>query len=517
MIPRLGRRSGALAALLAALAALVPAGAAHAADPGPQITIDRPAADDVSPSSAVDVGGKAATDLAIYQMKDIVLAVGDQTTTITCTSSPCPFTWKPTFPANGPYQLKVTATERALLLGTPSTGVQTRSFAVAAPPAKPVLDAPRITDGRTVELTWTRNAEPDILYYAVFRKDPAATKALQVGGKIPQPPAPAKTVSFTDTTTAFNGGDFGYQVVAVRKGASGAADTEAKSEPSLARVATVPAPPTTTSVAPLPGAPVTPGANPTTTVKPGTSAGVDLSGFLASRPPPKTLTPLTVPELPDTGFNGTLPFGARPPGSDQEEGDQQAVAPKEKSTSIISAGSAGRPLVPIAGGLILLLLAMHMRILNRRIKPAPASGDLPVDLHAPARGKAAAKPGPAPTPVVKPARKAKSRVVPTPIPVVKTTPDPDAAFFDIVEQANWAAEPEPRPEPVGRASASQNEALWAPPVKVKSARVPPIKPPVKPAAPAEPNRAPIVAANGEIEVFDVVAPTRRRLVRSGGR
>ena len=60
-----------------------------------------------------------------------------------------------------------------------------------------------------------------------------------------------------------------------------------------------------------PRRPGTPGAT-TTTAKPAPPAGVDLSKFLSSRAQPITLPSITIPEPPDTGFQGH-PALRRPP------------------------------------------------------------------------------------------------------------------------------------------------------------------------------------------------------------
>ncbi|HEX3621989.1 MAG TPA: hypothetical protein VHT97_06720, partial [Acidimicrobiales bacterium] len=453
MTGRLGRRSGAAAAAVTALLTLVPSAAsrAGAADGGPVITLDQPAAASTSASSTVTIAGSASTDLPIYQMKEVVLSVGGQTSPVTtCTgNAACPFSWKATLASNGPYTVTAKATETAILLGTPLTTTQTRSFSVDAPPAKPVLDPPTVTDTRTVQLSWSRNTEPDMLYYAVFRKDPAGTKFLQVGSKVVQPPS-GKSVLFTDTTTTFNGGDFTYQVVAVRKGAT--ADTEKSSDPSTAATASVPPPPTSTTVT-VPGGSTGPG----TTAKPGPPAGVDLNGFLDTRSAPISVPPITTPDPPDPGFQSTLPFGARPAAGDVEDGsgDPAAVAPANRSTSVVSSGVSGRPLVPVAAGLILLMLAMHMRILNRRLKPV-AEGDLPVDLPVPPVGPPsrrragkdrapealAAHPPPAPRTV-----RAVRASTPEPDPEPEPLPPPLPQFYDVLQEEAWGAEPAPAPDP----------------------------------------------------------------------
>ena len=383
---RLGRRSGAAAGLLLSLLVATPAPAAGAQEAGPTITIDSPRAEPPVQNATVTVAGKATAG-SLYRMRDVTLTAGGEAPRrITCSESPCSFSWTLSRPSNGRYEFKVTATQALPLVGTTGpSNERTRVFYVGAPAARPLLDAPTVNEARNTELSWTRNTEPDMLYYAVFRKDPGGSKYMPVGNTVTQPGSGAK-VSFTDTTTsAFNGGDYSYQVVAVRKGAGGDWPDEIASEPSSVRTATVPAPLTTTSTT-VPGggpgtpAPSTPGAAaPTTTLaRPGTSGGIDLSGFLSSRSQPATLPAITVPEPPDTGFQGSLPFGARPPGDDLEEGEVDAVLPDDARRSIISRIDPGRPLVPVAGGLVLLLLAMHMRVLNHRIKVA-SEGDLPVD------------------------------------------------------------------------------------------------------------------------------------------
>ena len=488
---RLGRRSGAAAALLLGLLVATPASPAGAEEGGPAITIDAPRAQPPLESASVTVSGSARA-ATLYRMKDVTLTAGsDAPKKLTCTESPCTFSWTITRPANGRYDLKVVATQALPLVGTPGPSNElSRSFFVAAPAAKPVLDPPKVNEARNTELSWNRNTEPDMLYYAVFRKDPGGSKYLPVGSTVPQPSSGAK-VSFTDTTTsAFTGGEYSYQVVAVRKGAGGSFPAEIASEPSSIRTATVPAPPTTTSTTGAPGAPPgspPPGAAPTTTVKAGTSAGVDLSGFLSTRSQPISLPAITVPEPPDTGFQGTLPFGARPPGDELEEGEEEAVLPDDARRSIISRISPGRPLVPVAGGLVLLLLAMHMRVLNHRIKTVPDK-DLPVD-DAPA-----AAPAPAPATV----RASAPVPAPEPEPAPNPEPTPAPVLYDIDEDwAPVAAEPEPEPEP-------EPIALWAPTDAddIDELELEPDPEPFDPDA---------------IEVFEVVSSNRRRLARAGAR
>jgi hypothetical protein len=480
--PGLGRRAGAASVLALAVLLGLPASPASA---DPVISGLKPEESAVLDSASVTISGTATADapldVGLVTVRRVTLTLAGKTLlTKDCGAKSCSFSQTTSLPLNGPYSVTVEATETTLgLEGKPTT--ITRKFAVAAPAARPVLDPPRVTDGRTVELSWTRNTEGDMLYYAVFRKDPGATKYFQVGAKVDQPTSGAK-VSFTDTTTpSFGGGDYSYQVVAVRRGATGTAGSEKLSEPSVGAAATVPPlPPTSTTVV-VPGQPA---GGPTTTVKPGPPGGVDLSGFIASRPPAVTLPSITVPEPPDTGFAGTLPFGARPSGDDVEDGDAEAIRPRDPDGTSIVSLDAGRPLVPVAGGLVLLLLALHIRLLGRRVK-APVGTDLPV--------VAASKRPPAPAPAV---------AVAAPAAVAPPDPDPHHELFDfnfepdadlepdadfveeIVVEDDWAS-----PEPV---------TLWAP------------------ADDFDEPEAPKASAD-EIEVVDIVSSPRRPLARAGSR
>lgn len=503
----LGRRAGAAAALAAAALVATPASPASAQS-GPTITITEPKTGQILEVPAVSVKGSVEAG-TLYQVKEVTLAIGTQAPQkAPCTGPQCSFSGNLALPpVNGPYQLKVTASTETLLglLAGPSAE-RVLPFAVAAPPKAPVLDTPKVTDARTVELSWSRNTEADMLYYVVFRKDPGGSAVVPVSGKVDQPP-PGSKARFTDTTTsAFNGGAYAYQVAAVRKGSSGTDATEAKSA-SASVTATVPAPPTTTTVAPPPGSPAA--AGPTTTAKPGPPAGVDLSGFLSSRSQPVVLPPITVPEPPDTGF-GSLPFGARPPGEDLEEGDADAVLPKDarRSTSVISRIDPSRPLVPVAGGLVLLLLATHMRVLNRRVKPA--SGDLTV------------VEGPAP-------RAGAMEIVPAPAFAVVDEPDSEEDWAPVGVAIETDPEPEiePGPEPVAELEpepVAEVEpvlvATAAPGPEMGPAPDPPVVDLWAPAALlGEPDDAAEDSAPDPdaVEVHEMVSPTRRRLVRAGSR
>ncbi len=449
----------------------------------PTLTIVDPQDKQVLDKATFTVRVSAPADL-VYRAREITWAVGGKTGKVACPNVDCAASWTVELPSNGPKELTVSATTEGLigLLPGPKVQASPRTFALAAPAAQPVLDPPKVNDARNTELSWSRNAEPDLLYYAVFRKDPGGTKYTQVAGNVSQSATGTK-VTYTDTTTsAFLGGEYSYQVVAVRRGAT--ATAEVSSAPSTARTAAIPAPPSTTSTSVVPGAPQpeAPPAGPTTTVKPGTSAGVDLSGFLSSRSQPAPVPTVTVPEPPDTGFASTLPFGARPADL-EEEGEADAVLPDDERsfTSIISRISPGRPLVPVAGGLIMLLLAMHMRLLNHRIKAEPA-GDLPIDDVA-TPPVAAARPAPAtPSPAL---------ATPAPAP----PPPPSPPLYDVA--AEWTDfdldDVDELDEP---------EEEWAPVDLLERDPEPDPQPASDPDA---------------VEVFEVVSSNRKRLARAGAR
>ena len=486
MSRRLGR-TGAVVGLALAILVAMPAAPAFA----DSVTITEPAGNAVLNSASVTVRGTAEVPpptlgIPLTTLESVIVTVGDKTVTAENCSGKTSCDYRATFtlPLNGPYKADVVAKPNGLLAG--DTSKESRSFAVGAPAARPVLAAAKVTDARNVELSWSRNTEPDMLYYAVFRKDPGALNSNQVGGKVAHP-ASGSRVTFVDTTTSgLAGGEYSYQVVAVRKGASGSSESEKPSEPSAAGTATLPVSSTTSSTAvPAPG---TPAAGPTTTVKPGAAAGIDLSGFLLSRSQPVTLPPITVPEAPDTGFSGNLPFGARPPGEELEEGEVDAVPPRDSRRSSVVSIDAGRPLVPVAGGLVLLLLAMHMRLLGRRVKVSTGdAAGFELTPHTPAPGGLPAT-GPQASPPGAPH-------------AARTLFDIDAedtADVDAEREENWAAQ---APLPPAALAAARK------PVAVGVRKRTPIRVPAAAPRP-EPHPEPVPVAHLEPEPTPVPVASR---------
>ena len=210
-----------------------------------------------------------------------------------------------------------------------------------------------------MSVSWARNGEPDLLYYALFRKDPGGDFR-RLGSDIKQPSSGRP--SFADTSVAgTNGGDFVYRVFAVRKGFTGDDKSTKISKASTDRTITVAPPPTTTTN------PGDPAGGPVTTVA---GQGVDIGSFLSGQAPTLPTPGPIFLDLPDTGFGETLPFGTLPGDDDVEPGEEDAVLSTPRARQVAEF-KANRPLIPMAAGLILLVMAGHVRLLNVRTKAAP--------------------------------------------------------------------------------------------------------------------------------------------------
>lgn len=344
-----------------------------AADNGFVVTITQPTA--TVGTSAVHVTGDvragAGLQLTTPRVEKIDMQVFLGETLVTSASSqrdsfaPETFDFTGTLSRNGNYRVVVSATGTTTAgLGTAS-GDASKTFALAAPPAAPQGVTAKVNDDRTVTVSWTRNTEPDVLLYRVFRTDPGATQEGEVGSAtgISHSSCSAKC-TFTDAAL-LGGGSYQYQVLAFRPNPVDASRPIASAS-SRAASTQVPELVTTTLPPELGGpAPGTPGA-PATTQVPGAAVRRGISTFLASQPAPKPPPAPKILEPPDTGFNPDLPFGARPESDDVEPGEEQAQTPTLPSGGESEQVGQGRPLVPVAAGLILLLLAAHIRTLMKR-------------------------------------------------------------------------------------------------------------------------------------------------------
>lgn len=304
-----------------------------------------------------------------------------------------------TLPYNGSYEAKITAraNDPGFIGGLgahDATGWRTRGFSLAAAPETP-QDVKAVVDPETraVTVTWKANAEPDTLFYLVQRA--RGDGAFEVVGK-----ADGRTsTTYRDSSTTSAGGDYRYQVVAVRSGVRTdegiSSDPSAVTAESTAKVPDPPAPPSaTTSTPPGPGTTVVatasggapaggtssggaPSSNPGALT---TSGSVDLSGFkaLQSQAQPRSATRGTQP--PDTGFRGTLPFSPRP-GGDQEEGEAPAGGELGELASdrpglrelgdADDAGQRQQSLAFLAAGLLATVLLMHVLWIKGEVKRVP--------------------------------------------------------------------------------------------------------------------------------------------------
>ncbi|MGQ0743448.1 MAG: hypothetical protein ACT4OS_03740 [Acidimicrobiales bacterium] len=328
--------------------------------------------------------GQALLNLTAPTVKTITLrvvpAAGGAAVATTTQSperpAPVSFTWSPNLARNGNYSFTAEATGSGTLGLANASGDNSQAFAVAAPARAPQQVSATVNADGGVTISWAPNTEADILGYRVFRSDPGSDQYFQIGVPIgiAHTTCSARCL-LIDPTTAALGGEYRYQVLAFRAG-----PTEPIGSPaSRPATASVPPPvPTTTIPADGSGAVPGPGGTPGTTAPPavGSAKGPAISKFLANQPPAQPPPPPKILEAPDTGFNPELPFGALPEEDLEEEpGELEAVLPPDSLALGSDADqiTQGRPLVPIAAGLFLLVLAGHLRLLSSRLR-FPARG-----------------------------------------------------------------------------------------------------------------------------------------------
>ncbi|MBW3547997.1 MAG: hypothetical protein KY452_07680 [Actinobacteria bacterium] len=251
------------------------------------------------------------------------------------------------FPCNGAYELKahVTYEDQLLVIPVPTTELAqpTLPFKVAIPPAQVTgLSATYDPGSKNVGLTWKANTEIDLEGYRVLRNAPG--------------PAGFETVAGLVTGTTFTDpgidAEHRYQVIAVRSGPDGRVEGKAS--------AVVTAGPES----PQPTAPQVGPPNQRRPAPSGTTGG--------DRPSVRRRTATTV----DTGFSRDLPFDpsqtttTQVPTTSTEPEGQAAVLAEFDDDDDDPRGT----LVPIAGGLALLMSAVHMRLLSQRV----GDDDIPI-------------------------------------------------------------------------------------------------------------------------------------------
>jgi hypothetical protein len=363
------RRFGAGAAIVTVAASLlvifVPAAGASDA---PSISIDSPGPGAVVDTSSIAISGRAS-------MHPLA---GLETNTVTRVSvsldspvggplpgcDPCnegegfsvPFSWSTDLAYNGPYTVSVSAAGREgpIDLNGEEAASASLDFQVAAPPGAPGGVKAAVNPDRTVTVSWERNGEPDMIGYRVQRRDPGSQSFVDAGALVGHPssslvdPAPATAA----------GGAYAYRVQAIRVGGSGGPDTALGSS-YASTGADVPTP----DGRPAPPAGVGPGDG-GGAAPPAAGAPPDIVGFLSGGGgPPNASLPagIGLPGPGDPGFDPTLPY----PGGLRRDGDDPSSSVAFGSANVSSGGRALA--VPVAAGLLLGVLAFHLRLLSRRL------------------------------------------------------------------------------------------------------------------------------------------------------
>ncbi|MGI8759569.1 MAG: hypothetical protein ACR2K0_09720 [Acidimicrobiales bacterium] len=256
------------------------------------------------------------------------------------------------FACNRAYELVATVTYGEPLVGGVSVGTKTSTaglfFDVAIPPA-PVSGLAASYDPATkqVGLSWGANTEVDLVGYLLERNPPGSEPFSFVNGG-----QPITQTSFTETIAVED--EHRYRVTAVRRGPD--ADSQIRGQPSGVVTA-----------GPERPEPTVPDA-----VAPNTRRAPDGTAGAAKRPSggnraaaPRSRTRTTV----DDGFAQRLPFDPSqtttvPPTSTPEpSGDAAVVARVDGGTDDDDRRDT---LVPIAGGLALVMGAAHLRLLSKR-------------------------------------------------------------------------------------------------------------------------------------------------------
>ncbi len=271
------------------------------------------------------------------------------------------------------------------------TGSATTDFSVGIPPAAPRNVKAQVNADNSVTVSWTANGEPDLIGYQIQRQDSPSSAPHVVNSFL-------SATSWTDTTTATSGGDFGYTVIAFRPGADGTATATTVMHSSSAVAAAKVAAPiaVTTTVAPAAG-----NQNPTTTTTVAApsvpAAAPDLSAFLAQAtkagaiptPPPAPAapsvssasqvlvpsgaTPESLPALspPDT-YAPTLPYAAPAASTASTAPPVGSGVPRVALPGRPAASHQHRSLLfSIAGGLLLCVVGLVVRVANHRPEHLP--------------------------------------------------------------------------------------------------------------------------------------------------
>ena len=255
------------------------------------------------------------------------------------------------FPCNRTYEIAATVFYADTPLGVSLSAEEETPpvpFSVAIPPAEVRgLSASYDAATKEVRLTWAPNPEPDLIRYFVER-DPTGRDPATVIGEVDRD---AET-TFIDRNVDQ---EYTYRVTAVREGPDG----EIRGEPSVRRSAGPEAPePTRSSPPPTPAPSRNTGAsggNQSTRSRPPSRQAPGNNTFEQALPFDPSRTTTTSPESSSAPPEDAAVLA--------EFDDDPAYADQQRGT-----------LVPVAGGLALLVGSLHLFLLSRRA----GENDIPI-------------------------------------------------------------------------------------------------------------------------------------------
>lgn len=235
------------------------------------------------------------------------------------------------------------------------------------PPPPSEVDGVAPEDGdedwvpQVVTLTWDANPEPDLLRYEVHRAAP--DRPFRPIGSVE-----AGHTRYRDDVTGSRGGTYRYRVYSVREGPGSATEVVVAEEPAETSV-DVPGRRTATS----------PDGTTTTTQAGSGSPSRDTAPGARSRGPVRRSPPTTR----DTGFESTLDFGELPdPAPDVPEDEGPQADPGDDAAVARFDDDDPMPmdlLAPVAGSLVLIMGAVHLRHLAKRASEQPDPVDVVVE------------------------------------------------------------------------------------------------------------------------------------------
>lgn len=312
---------------------------------------------------------------------------GDGGISVNVNGNPVPFSWDYAAAYNGHYRVTVRAQGRDGAIDPTPSESATRSVdvIVEAKPAPPSDVKATVNSKREVTVTWKPNTEPDLVGYQVQRKHEDDQDWVPV--------ANTTATTFLDTATTAKGGDYSYQVVAVRSSAT--PNQGIASDPSSVKTVTVAAPPSTTTSTTTAGG----GSGGSTGSGGGSGSGgggtsggstggaagsgggsnsspelasagkVDLNGFSAILDAARAPGPGAQAKKPgedDGGFDETLPFKQ---GDDAvgEDGTALGIGVEEAG----SGNEARKPIAFVAASLLVTVILMHLLWLKREVDKVP--------------------------------------------------------------------------------------------------------------------------------------------------